>query len=277
MPLSALALVGCMPCDFALGYLGKECVPANGDEPALTAEWHAACALIQGPPPNVGSPEVRDIPESHQAYVAELKASALWKPAFDANPNLEVKLVEAGPLLAYQFQVLDGPAEQHGGGLGDAPSLDELFATCLPMVSPAENFTWIRQGNSVLVQTRALNLRPELLPIEGQPGAFFFRIGLALPFVHVVRFEGRCFLHNGYHRTYAALLRGVTHVPCIIRDVTSPEEVGIGGGTFPLEAFASENPPCMHKFGTGQAYPVQLTVKTRTVQLTMTDWVTPEV
>lgn len=277
MPVPGLALVGCMPPDDGIKYLATECAPVSCDPAALHAEWTAATALIREPLSNVGMPEILDIPDEYKGYVDALKASEQWRPAFDANPHWDIKLVEAGPLLAYQFQVLDGHATSHGSGLGNPPTLDELFAACLPIMPVSENFTWTRFGNSVLVETRALNLRPDLLPIDGQPGAFVFRIGAALPFVHVVRFEGKCFLHNGYHRTYAALTKAATHVPCVIRDVASPQEVGLGQGTFSLEAFQSQNPPCMHQFGSGQAYPVQLIVKTRTVQLSVNDWVTPEI
>jgi hypothetical protein len=277
MPVPALALVGCMPCDFALRYLSTECVPTDPDPAALVAEWHSACGLIQGPPPNVGTPEILEIPDSHQGYVTQLRESAQWKQVFEEDPNLQVKMVEAAPILAYQFQVLDGPAGQHGGGLSSPPAIDELLSACLPMMPVAENFRWTSTPNSVLVETRALNLRPALVPVPTEPGTFTFRVGVALPFVHVVRFEGRCFLFNGYHRTYAALARGATHVPCVFRDVATLPEIGIGPGTFPPEAFQSENPPCMHKFATGQAHQVQLVVKTRTVQLVMTDWVTPEI
>lgn len=277
MPVPGIALVGCMALDVGVHYLATECVPSSLDQTALEAEWAAAVALLQEPLPNVGAPEVLDVPDAHKDYVDALKASEQWQPLFEANPHWDVKLVEAGPLLAYQFQVLDSHADNHGDGLGEPPTLDQLFTTCLPMMPVSENFTWTRYGNSVLVETRALNLRPDLLPVEGQPGAFIFRIGAALPFVHVVRFEGKYFLHNGYHRTCAALRKGATHVPCVIRDVGSPQEIGLGPGTFSLEAFLTDNPPCMHQFATGQAYPVQLVVKTRTVQLNVSDWVTPEI
>jgi hypothetical protein len=268
-----------MPREMALGYLAVECAPENLDPAALEAEWNTAQGRIQAPLANVGKSAVRDIPDSHQAYVAGLVANEHWQQTFAQNPHWEIKMVEAAPLLAFQFSIMNGKADGHGCNFTTPPTLDELFNCCLPAAPTQENATVAQQPNAFLIQTRALNLQPlDFSPVAGQPGLFQLRVGVSLPFVHVVRFNGRCYLHNGYHRVLAALQRGAAEVPCVFRDVAAPQEIGpLGAGAFPLEVLESDNPPAMHHYASGQAHPVELVVKTRVVQLSLTNWVVPEI
>ena len=279
MSAPSLALIGFMPLEVAVGYLANECVPANPDPSKLTSEWAAAQAKIGQPLSNVGNPAISDIPVSLMPYVEQLKTGEHWQHVFAENPGWEVKMVEAAPLLAFQFAIMNGKSDGHGDGFSDPPTMDELCRICLPAAPIPENFNVVGQTNAFLIQTRALNLRPaDFSPVEGQPGTFQFRMGVALPFVHVVRFNGRCYLHNGYHRVLAALRHGATQVPCIFRDVATPQEVGpLGVGAFPLEVLESDNPPTLNHFASGQAHAVELVVKTRVVQLSLTDWVVPEI
>lgn len=276
MAAPGLALVGFMQRDFAIHYMANECVPANADPAALEAEWLAAVGKIGAPQTTAGLPNVRNLPAPQQAHVQQIMASADWQATFSANPNWEIKLVEVAPLLAYQFSILDGAASMHGSQLGLGPSLDDLLQTCLPLTATPENFTIAQTGNAALIQSRSLNLRP-LSFWSPQPGIIALQVGGALPFVHVVRFNGRCFLHNGYHRAYAALMSGATEIPCIFRDVATEHEIGLGPGTFDLALLQSANPPTLHHFTNGQAYPVDLVIKTRSIHISWTDWVTPEI
>jgi len=246
------------------------------DPAALGAEWQAAAALIGAPLPNCGNPQISDLPAAHQAYVQQLRSSPHWQQTFLANPHWEIKLVEAAPLLAYQFSILNGTASSHGAQLGISPSLDDLLKTCLPLQPTSENFSIAQNPSSALIQSRGLNLRPLNFTME-QPGVIVFRFGGALPFVHVVRFNGRCYLHNGYHRVSASLSAGASSVPCIFRDVATEAEIGIGPGTFSLAVLQSANPPTVRHYAGGQAYPVDLIIKTRTIHIGWTDWVTPEI
>lgn len=278
MSAPGLALIGFMPRDFAIGYLGSECVPTNSDPAALEAEWLTAQGRIGAALGNIGNPAIRDVPESHQPYVAGLTTNVHWAQTFAGNPQWEIKMVEAAPLLAFQFSILNDKSDGHGSGFSDPPTMDELFNICLPAAPTAENFHVAQQNNAFLIQSRALNLRPaDFSPVVGQPGTFQFRVGVTLPFVHVVRFNGRCYLHNGYHRVLAALRRGAAEVPCVFREVATPQEIGpLGMGTFPLDVLESANPPALHHYASGQAHPVELVVKTRVIQLSLSDWVVPE-
>lgn len=276
MAQPGLALIGFMDSGRAVHYLANECVPVNPDPAALLAEWTSAVGKIQPPLANAGTPSIRDIPASHLPHIDAVKNSPDWQIVFANNPNWEFKLVEAAPLLAYQFSILDGMASSHGAQLGLTPSLDNLLNTFLPAGNVPQSMNIVQTPNSALIQSRSLNVRPLNFSMP-QPGIFVLEIGSSLPFVHVVRYNGRCYLHNGYHRVYAALLSGATEIPCIFRDASSEIEVGLGPGTFPLNLLESQNPPTMHHYASGQAHQVDLVIKTRTIHLNWTDWVSPEI
>ena len=275
MAAPGLALVAFMNRDLAIHFLSNECAPSNPDPAVLEAEWQSAVASLGPSIPNVGTPAISDIPSDKQGYVAQLVASPDWNEWFVANPTVEFRMVEAAPLLAFQFSIMDGAASTHGAQLGLAPSLDDLLATCLPLVHVPLPMDVALQASSALIRSRSLNVRPTFsMP---QPGVFLLQVGSALPFVHVVRYNGRCYLYNGYHRAFAALQSGASEIPCIFREVTTEAELGLNPGTFDLALLESANPPAMHHYVSGHANPVDLVIKTRTIHLSLTDWIAPEI
>jgi hypothetical protein len=277
MASPGLSLVGFLPQHQGVQYLGNECVPASPSPAALAAEWAAARARLGPPPGNAGNPSIRDIPPSHAAHAAQLAASPDWQPLFAANPTWQIKLVEVAPLLAFQFSILDGKSAAHCGSFGAPPTLDELLNACLPLIPIQENFHIVQQDQGVLIRSKSLNLRPlQVGPLS--PIDFGVRVGVALPFVHVVRYNGRCYLHNGYHRAYGAAAAGAPEIPCVFRDVATADEASILGWpwTFDLALLESAAPPTIHHLAAGQAHPVSLIEKTRIIQISWLDWIAPE-
>ena len=126
-----------------------------------------------------------------------------------------------------------------------------------------------------MIRSNGLNLRPLQVGQIGE-GAFGVYVGVGLPFVHVVRFQGKCFLHNGYHRAVAAAEAGAIKIPCVFRDVQSVAEIGLGPGTFSHELLSSNNPPTLRHFQSSIALKANLLIKTRIMQIAWTDWVVPE-
>ena len=271
-----LALIGFMSEQQACHYLAQECECANTDPAALIAEWIAAQARQGEAQANCGQPQIRDVPEDHQGHIQQVVNSPDWQPIFANNPNWQIKLVEAAPLLAYQFSVLDGAATNHSTGFSAPPTLAELLNVCLPIAPTVDDYSVVQQPNSVLIRSRSLNVRPLHFGMV-QPGCFMLQVGVSLPFVHVVRYNGRCYLHNGYHRAYAAMMAGATEIPCVFRDVATEAEIGLNPGTFDLGTLESANAPTLNHFAGGQAHPVNLIIKTRVMHLNWTDWIAPEI
>jgi hypothetical protein len=275
MPIPGLSLLGFLPQDGALNYFRNACVPAASDDAALVAEWNAAKALIGPVAANAGNPAITAIAPADVPYMDALKAGP-WKAQFDANPTWDFAVVEIAPLLAFQFSILMPKSANHCSALPTPPTVTDLLPVCLPQTPPTPSAHVSRDARSVMIQSRDLNLRAV------DAGLLNFTMGLqftfALPFAHVVRFGGRCYLLNGFHRAYGAAQAGATEMPCIFRDVATPEEAGIrsDGTTFDLATLQGPNPPSMRHYISGQAYGVQLKPLNRVLHVSWAEYLVPD-
>lgn len=276
MPTAGLSLVGFMADQQqAVNHLRNACVPADPSDPALIAEWNAARAQLGAPIPNAGQPDIQQIPPAHQPHIQAMIAS--WaNHGIVAWPGIDFVLLEIEPLLAFQFSVDLVRSAHHCGGFSHPPALGELLPICLPISPIPENFQAWPNEQSVLMKSQGLNL---VSFEKGVIQASFLgmRFGPALPFLHVVRHNGRCYLHNGFHRAVGARQAGATHVPCILRDVPDHASVGIrtDGGTFDVPLLESNNPPTLGHFTQGRAYPVQIRSLSRWLHVSWSEYVIP--
>lgn len=259
MPVPGLSLIGFMDRDEALQHFRGACVVADDSDAALDIEWNAARAKLAGPSARAGNPEILPIPPEGQQHVAEVAQLPWVAPVLAQLPGATFSLVEIDPLLAFQHNISNARSNHHCAALSQPPTLDELLDACLPKVQINEPITAAATENSVLLKAESLNVRTT---VAGHiaPSVVGVQFGLSLPLLHVVRHNGRCYLHNGFHRALGARLAGATHVPCLFRDVATHEEVGIrnDGGTFSVALLESVNPPTLEHFTQGRAYDVQL-------------------
>lgn len=259
MPVPALSLVGFMEQGDAVEHLANACVAEDDSEPVLVEEWKAARDRLGDAIPRAGVPEILPIPPDHVQYIAHLSSLPWIQPILANLPNATFALVEVDQLLAFQHMISRTRSEFHCDALGRPPAMTELMHVCLPNVQAQEPLVVSGNGNSLLLRAESLNVRTQLAGHIG-PGVIGIQFGISLPLVHVVRFDGRCYLHNGFHRALGARLAGATHVPCLLRDVSSFEEVGINplGGTFSAELLTSDNPPTLGHFTQGRAHEVKM-------------------
>ena len=258
MPTSGLSLVGFMDQGEALAHLKSVCLPTILDDAALVAEWQAAQANLGVQIVGAGLPEILAIPSAHEHYLTQLTQEP-WAKEYFANVirGFSFQLVEIDKLLAFQFTVDISRSDHHCGTLGPNPSLDKQIESCLPMAPPNEELKTVQSPQSMMLRTKCLNLQTLG---QGMFNAQFMglQFGLSFPFVHVVEYNNRYYLHNGFHRALGLRSSGVTHLPCILRKVNSPEEAGIRHGTFPLQLMESSNPPTVGHFTQGRSHPVTL-------------------
>jgi hypothetical protein len=66
--------------------------------------------------------------------------------------------------------------------------------------------------------------------------------------VTVVRFQGRHYLRNGYHRVAGLVQAGVTTVPAVVTDTDTFENMVVGDGGFGGEVATWRVPPVMTDF-----------------------------
>ncbi len=274
MPVPGLSLVGFMDEQSAVQYLTSACVPPDPTPAALTAEWNAAKGKLGEPIPSAGQPEVLPLPDGHDAYVAQLKVAPWLQDAFNPASGWEIKLVEIDPLLAFQPHVDTSRSAMHCGGFAAPLPIADLLTICLPAAQPNIPYQIIANPPSILIQSRSLNLRMKGAGIFGGniAGIVF---DAALEHVQVSRFQDRCYLSNGYHRIFGLRAIGVTHVPCLFRDATSPDMVGIKDNTFPLALLESADPPTCAHFCTARAHPVSLRIASRVIHVTWGEHILP--
>jgi hypothetical protein len=280
MPVPGLSLVGFMDQAAAHAHFINQCVCASNAPADLDAEWNAAKAKLGPASPNVGHPDIQPIPAANVAHINQLQNGAWVGHLFAAGGALhgaQFALVEIDPLLAFQFTIGDGRSRHHGATLPWCPSVDMLLPVCLPLAPQTENFHTFNSPNSILLKARSLNV------VNFGGGVFNaafmgIQFGVTLPFVHVVKHNGRHYLHNGFHRALALRRAGATHAPCILRDVPDHASVGIrtDGATFGATLLESANPPTLGHFTQGRAYDVQLKSVARYLHVSWADYVIPD-
>jgi hypothetical protein len=274
MPTPGLSLVGFLDQPLALAHLSKACVPANADPAALIAEWAAAQARLGAPIATAGTPDIRPIPATHDAY-AQL---VLANPIFGAGAPLTgatLQMVEIDPLLAYQITVDSNRSAHHAGALSSPPTLDELLACCLPTTPSQENFDVYPGLNSLVLKARSLNVRAfNGFWVNNAMGVQF---GVSIPFTHVARHGGGCYLLNGYHRAVSVRRAGATHMPCVFRDVPDHSAIGLNPPEFfSVARLQQPNPPTVGHFTQGRAYHVSLRQHSRIVHISWAENALPD-
>lgn len=264
----------------ALMHLRNACVPAaNATDAALIAEWQAAQTqldLANLPVHNPGRPAIGPIPAAGQPHIDALK-QVPWAARYLANIQqpYTFEMVELDPLLAYQFTVNMDRSQHHCGALTNPPTLQELLTICLPPTEEAADFKAIQQAQSLILKSNTLNFRVMAQgPLAQNVAGVAF--GVSLPLLHVVRWNGLCFLHNGFHRVVGMRNAGATEAPCLLRDVATADQVGINANTFSEALLTSPNPPTIAHFTQGRAYSVQLRKSSRIIHVSWSDYAMPE-
>jgi ParB-like nuclease domain len=278
MPAPGLSLVGFMDQASAANHLRSACIPADASDPAILAAWGAAQAKLGPAMPNAGNPDIQALPAYHANYIGQLQNQPWVATYLQSHPQATFQSVEIDPLLVYQFSILLDKAQEKTALLGNPPTIEQLLNLGLPQTTPNIDAHISESSQTFILRARDLNVRrvhAGYFPLENKIGIAF---GVALPLEHVVRFNGRYYLHNGIHRAYAARKAGATHIPCIVRDVDTPKEAGIeaDGTTFSINLLQSANPPTMGHFTQDRAYEVNVQKVVRYLHCTWSEHIMPE-
>jgi hypothetical protein len=277
MPTPGLSLIGFMEQQQAINYQRTMCVPADPSDAALLAEWNTARGNLGASITNAGQPDIQDIPPADQAYIQQLRQQQWVQQSLAPYPGADFKVVEIDPLLAFQFHILTDHSHNHCSGLGLGPGIADLLPIFLPQAPPQEALRVSGQGQSIIIAADTLNVRimaQGMFQAENKVGIQF---GIGLPFVHVARFNGRCYLMNGFHRALGARERGAGRVPCLFRDVAAHTEVGIrdDGSTFSVALLESANPPTLGHFTRKRAHDVAIRKVSRILQVNWSEHALP--
>jgi hypothetical protein len=271
MPTNGLSLVGFMDQADALNHFKSACVSGNKNDAQLITDWQTARANLGAAFPNAGRPNIQAIPAAHQPYLQQLTQTLTPNPVFASllNQGATFQLVEVDALLAFQFTVDTDRSNHHCGSISRPPTMDELLKLCLPLNWSAEAYFWDIQGQSAVFTSRSLNLQILSAGANTATGFAGIQFGFMPPMVYVTRYNGRCYLSNGFHRAYGARSAGATHIPCLFHDVSDYHIAGIrdDGGTFRLPLLESGNPPTVAHFTQARAHSVPLRVTRRVLHV----------
>ena len=263
----------------ALKHLITACVPSDPSGSALRSVWQKAKAQLGAATPNAGSPAITAIPAGNAQHVMTLMQTPWAAQALQSNlQGAKFQMVEIDPLLAFQFTVDLERSKHHCKSLSTPPTMEELMALCLPTAMIPETLQIAPLAQSIMIKARCLNLQTiaqGFFPQPNGPSVAGVFVGLALPLVHVVRWNGKCYLHNGFHRAVGAKLAGATQVPCIVRDVSDEAAAGIraDGSTFTSAELNSSDPPTLSHFVSGRACDVNLRAHSRIVHVSWAEYV----
>lgn len=285
MPIPGLSLVGFLDQAQALGHFRNDCIVANASDVALIQEWQTARAQLGQPIANAGYPNITPIPQADAAHIVQLSAPTSWAYMWLQNLGAHTfQLVEIDPLLAYQFTVDTARSAHHCQGLNN-PTVAQMLPVCLPLVPPSDNFETFRTPESVMLKSKSLNVvglnwgfLDVKLPNGQQVGHYLgMQIGMSLALMHVVRYNERCYLLNGFHRALGMRAAGATHIPCLFRDVNDPAAANLreDGRTFTKARLEAPDPPTLGHFTQGRAYNVILKTKVRVLHVSWSDYVLP--
>lgn len=271
MPANARSLLGFVSDPgLALRYLKIRCLPApDATDAALEAEWRAARTKLGPRARRAGHPRMRpiDMDDPHIRALLSVEWAARTKTVLDQGATLQ--MVEIEPLIAAQITVDLEKARAQCAGLSSPPKHAELMKLGFPLELASGAVRVSRQPQSIIIKSDSLNL------VIGEQGPMSFahhvvgvNVGWTLPFVHVVRLNGRYLLHNGYNRTVGARLAGATEIPCLVRDVADAAAAGLDQSQTIDEALLmSDNPPTLGHFTRSGAMKVELRQTVRLIQV----------
>ena len=212
------------------------------DVKVLTEEWHTARALIRHIAKEelglVDKPPIGPLPPCMIPLRDQLYKDPVFQHGFNKVGTVEVGMVELDRLVVYQKHIDLAHVQRLKQKLGPSPSEDEIFKLCLPFEHPQPLMRWMKPTSHTYVFISPSNdlryLESTVLTSKNlidypPPGAISGVVGVVIGFgsnfFNVIHAEDRLVVHNGSHRAYTLRDMGITHAPCIIRHVTTREEL----------------------------------------------------
>lgn len=280
MAASGLSLLGFMDADSAVAYLSSSCIVPDGGHPALVRIWQEAKARLGSPVSKAGRPRLEDIAGAYKPTLRRVTHN----PRFDetvGDLKWSWKLVEIDPLLAFQFHVDIERAASLCVSLGGARTVRAMLPICLPETlgePPPPRIS--AQENAIYISASSLNWRKLQAGNLGRDNNQRFVTGMAWgvgsPLLQVIRYEGRCYLRNGYHRAFGLRQAGLTEMPCLLLEATDFRQVvDRPQGFFQQELLESDDPPTLLHFSEDRAYPVALRRMARLLQVSWAEITVP--
>ena len=201
------------------------------------------------PPPDL-EPLPDSLAERGEAFLASLSSSLV------KERNLRVGIIDLSQVLSFQKVVAVEAAEKRVQGVtqDDWQSLVDL---CLPVVRAGEQIQGVfdKDGGGLTISSDNPNLR--VSPVQqvkrgpnGGEELIGFNVTFGMAHVQVTRYQDRCYLKDGYHRSYGLLARGIRRIPCVLSDsLTFADVMGAAAAAFiAQEHLTGPHPPRVSDF-----------------------------
>jgi len=251
----ARALLGWMNDQEAItALLGRNPLPGEDVDHFRTRVAEARSAVAQRLPSNLEDP-ISEGAESQLESVGrrpEIASSfhgMRWHPA----------IIDLRKVLSFQKIIsVDGLTDRLEGAKEDA----KLLELCIPSQQPSPPSGAFTDGDGKGFTISSFN--PNLRIAAGQLGEANVSPGPGMPtvkmqavtllvymgtsYLQVVRYRGRSFIRDGYHRAAGLLGQGIYQVPCIFIEAESFDQVGAGPGAFSYEILYGDRPPFLADF-----------------------------
>lgn len=236
-----LFLLGRPPLPEFLGVVVQTGAATNTDLPRLADEWRSANDRVHElqvvEAGFADNPTITDLPPALEPLAAQTTTNPVFQHAFGLVPS-RFGLVELDKLVVFQKHIDLAQVRRIQETLGSCPTDEQIFAVCAQpegIVPPAQagqvaGNAWgfvSRSGDLRFLEARLVTASE--LPgfvTSGRPThVLMLAVGFGSNYLNAIHVEGRLLLGNGSHRAYALRSLGVTHVPCVIQEITRREEL----------------------------------------------------
>jgi hypothetical protein len=170
-----------------------------------------------------------------------------------------IAVVDLRKVLSFQKIVEVEGIEERLGSLDDYGRLVDL---CLPRRQPVPPSGALSDpdGKGFTISSVNPNLRiaggqlaeAVVSPQPGAPSvrmqAVTFLVFFGASYLQVVKYKGRSFVRDGYHRAAGLIRRGIFEVPCVLIEADSFEQLGAPQGSFTYEVLFGDHPPELRHF-----------------------------
>lgn len=222
--------------------------------------------------------------DQEMAPLAEkLRADPHFARACETFPG-DIAMVELDRMVVHQKYIAAGYAERRAAALAACATPEAVFRHCMPreQADPPLRIQRLARDR-YLFSSPSTDLRPHppALLAEGQvsdlekvgpiAGIIGLIVGYGSNFLSAVHYGGRLLLYNGYHRAYALRAAGIERAPCLVRSISSRDELDAALSERAAERsdhyFRSPRPPMLKDYfdpalaRRHQAYPSETAIE----------------
>lgn len=241
---------------FQLGH-----IPApDEDKGPYLENWARAKAVAAMRPPFIRTAVTDALPSSLEARGKVFCERADVKQAMHGL-DWQLRMIDLSSVLAFQKQIMMEEVELRVAG-NTQEDLDGLFSLAFPdeknedlsaamdYSAKSTTFTSLNPNLNVAFQGAADVV---ISQSPGQPPRamkmFGFIVSVRPSFIQAVEYHGRLFIRDGYHRCVGLVQKGIVHVPAILVQARTFQQLGCNGpGFLREEVLLGERPAFLRDF-----------------------------